>query len=172
MGDNGNAEQKASTSSTPTPTASPSSNSSGGADPTSSPTPSPSPGPAPKRHPEASDYVPSDDTKKNPDDVENKKKVAMNYVVSMFNSARADIGADYDHTGAKSPSDKHIQSTGLGTDGSVWKSALANAKREEIAGALSEITREFNWKCEDCYQDFRSEPDWVSKDDSRAKWHC
>jgi len=172
LGDNRNAEQKASTSSTPTPTASPSSNSSGGADPTSSPTPSPSPGPAPKRHPEASDYVPSDDTKKNPDDVENKKKVAMNYVVSMFNSARADIGADYDHTGAKSPSDKHIQSTGLGTDGSVWKSALANAKREEIAGALSEITREFNWKCEDCYQDFRSEPDWVSKDDSRAKWHC
>ena len=172
MGDNRNAEQKASTSSTPTPTASPSSNSSGGADPTSSPTPRPSPGPAPKRHPEASDYVPSDDTKKNPDDVENKKKVAMNYVVSMFNSARADIGADYDHTGAKSPSDKHIQSTGLGTDGSVWKSTLANAKREESAGALSEITREFNWKCEDCYQEFRSEPDWVSKDDSRAKWHC
>ena len=101
-----------------------------------------------------------------------RRKVAMNYVVSMFNSARADIGADYDHTGAKPPSDKHIQSTGLGTDGSVWKSTLANAKREEIAGALSEITREFNWKCEDCYQDFRSEPDWVSKDDSRAKWHC
>lgn len=117
-------------------------------------------------------YVPSSDTKKNPDDVQNKKKIAMNSVVSEFNASRSTIGADYDHKGAKSPSDKHIQSTGLGTDASVWKSTLANTKREEIAGALNAITREFNWKCEECYQDFKSEPDWVSKDDSRAKWDC
>lgn len=92
--------------------------------------------------------------------------------MSAFNSARADIEADYDHTGVKLPSDKHILSTRLGADGSVWKSTLANAKREEIAGAVTAITREFNWKFEDCYQDFKSEPDWVSKDDSRAKWSC
>ena len=138
----------------------------------STPNPRPAPGPAPKRHPSGKGYVPSDDTKKNPDDVENKKKIAIDHVVSTFNSARADIGADYDHTGAKPPSDKHILSTGLGTDGSEWKSTLANAKREEIEGALNAITREFNWKCEDCYQQFKSEPDWVSKDDSRSKWNC
>ncbi|WP_143225652.1 hypothetical protein [Actinomyces oris] len=138
----------------------------------STPNPRPAPGPAPKRHPSGKGYVPSDDTKKNPDDVENKKKIAIDHVVSTFNSARADIGADYDHTGAKPPSDKHILSTGLGTDSSVWKSTLANTKREEIEGALNAITREFNWKCEDCYQQFKSEPDWVSKDDSRSKWNC
>ena len=138
----------------------------------STPNPRPAPGPAPKRHPSGKAFFPSDDTKKNPDDVENKKKIAIDHVVSTFNSARADIGADYDHTGAKPPSDKHILSTGLGTDGSVWKSTLANAKREEIDGALTAITREFNWKCEDCYQQFKSEPDWVSKDDSRSKWNC
>jgi len=192
MGDNRSAEQKASapstpsaspsasstpssspsasSTSTPTPQASSSGNSSGSSKSKSAPTPRPSPGPAPKRHPSGKGYVPPDDTKQHPDDVENKKKIAIDYVVSTFNSARSDIGADYDHTGAKSPSDKHIQSTGLGTDGSVWKSTLANAKREEIAGALTAITREFNWKCEDCFQDFKSEPDWVPKDDSRAKW--
>ena len=138
----------------------------------STPNPRPAPGPAPKRHQGGKSYVPSDDKKENPDDVENRKKIAINYVVSMFNSARADIGADYDHTGANPPSDKHILSTGLGTDGSVWKSTLANAKREEIDGALTAITREFNWKCEDCFQDFRSEPDWVPSDDSRANWKC
>ena len=124
------------------------------------------------RSTETSVYTPSEDTKKNPDDVKNRKKAAMNYVLSVFRSARADIGLNYNHTRAKSPSDVHIQSTGLGTDGSVWKSTLANAKREEIAGALSEITHEFNRKYEDCLQDFRSEPDWVSRDDSRAKWYC
>lgn len=122
------------------------------------------------RSTETSVYIPSEDTKKNPDDVTNKKKVAMNHVISMFKSARADIGLNYNHTRAKSPSDVHIQSTGLGTDGSVWKSTLANAKREEIAGALSEITSAFNRKYEDCLQDFASEPDWVSEDDSRAEW--
>lgn len=138
----------------------------------STPTPRPSPGPAPKRHPSGGGYAPPDETKNKPDDVENKKKIAIDHVVSTFNSARADIGADYDHTGAKPPSDKHILSTGLGTDSSVWKSTLANTKREEIEGALNAITREFNWKCEDCYQQFKSEPDWVSKDDSRSKWNC
>ncbi len=64
----------------------------------STPNPRPAPGPAPKRHPSGKGYVPSDDTKKNPDDVENKKKIAIDHVVSTFNSARADIGADYDHT--------------------------------------------------------------------------
>lgn len=124
------------------------------------------------RSTETSVYAPSEDTKKNPDDVENRKKSAMDYVLSIFRSARADIGLNYNHTRAKPPSDVHIQSTGLGTDGSVWKSTLANAKREEIAGALSEITSAFNRKYEDCLQDFRSEPYWVSKDDSRAKWNC
>ncbi|WP_143225340.1 hypothetical protein [Actinomyces oris] len=138
----------------------------------STPTPRPSPGPAPKRHPSGAGYVPPDETKNKPDDVENKKKIAIDHVVSTFNSARAEIGADYDHTGAKPPSDKHILSTGLGTDSSVWKSTLANTKREEIEGVLNAITREFNWKCEDCYQQFKSEPDWVSKEDSRAKWKC
>lgn len=126
---------------------------------------------------ETSVYTPSEDTKKNPDDVANKKKVAMDRVLSIFSSVRADIAFDFfNHTRAKPssgvhlPSDLLIQSTGLGTDGSVWKSTLANAKREEIAGALSEITSAFNRKYEDCLQDFASEPDWVSKDDSRAEW--
>lgn len=122
------------------------------------------------RSTETSVYTPSEDTKKNPDDVKNRKKAAMNYVLSVFRSARADIGVNYNHTRAKPPSDVHIQYTGLGTDGSVWKSTLANAKREEIAGALSEITSAFNRKYEDCLQDFGSEPYWVSKDDPRAKW--
>ena len=57
----------------------------------STPNPRPAPGPAPKRHPSGKGYVPSDDTKKTPDDVENKKKIAIDHVVSTFNSARADI---------------------------------------------------------------------------------
>ena len=138
----------------------------------STPTPRPSPGPAPKRHPSGGGYVPPDETKSKPDDVENKKKIAIDHVVSTFRSARADIGADYDLTGAKSPSEKHIHSTGLGTDSSVWKSTLANTKKKEIGEVLDAITHDFNWKCEDCYQQFNSEPDWVSKEDSRAKWKC
>ena len=196
MGDNRSAEQKASAPSTPSASPSASAGSSNGSTPSSSSsptppdhvptspsdtpglcrpksngTPSPSPGPDPN-HPKPDPYVPSPNTRNNPGDVENKKKIAMDAVVSEFNSARSSIGADYDHTGAKSPSDKHIQSTGLGTDASVWKSTLANTKREEIAGALNEITREFNWNCEDCFQDPKSEPDWVPSDDVRAKWTC
>ena len=49
---------------------------------------------------------------------------------------------------------------------------ISQCEKEEIDGALTAITREFNWKCEDCYQDFKSEPDWVPSDDSRAKWRC
>ena len=113
----------------------------------------------------------SDDSKDHPGELPNEKKKAMWRVVSnYFDAARTTIGADYDHTGGQSPADKMINSTGVGKEGTVWKSTLAETKRAAVADALGAVTTAFNWARNDRYIEWSHESDWVDENDSRAKW--
>lgn len=108
--------------------------------------------------------------KKHPDDVINKKKEAMWRVIQKFDKARSEIGADFDHTGSKSPAEKFATETEIGKEGKVWKSTLAETIKGSIADAIGGVTQWFNWSRQGCYEDWDAEPKWVSKDDSRGKW--
>ncbi|WP_167150252.1 hypothetical protein [Actinomyces sp. ZJ308] len=100
----------------------------------------------------------------------NKKKEAMWRVIQKFDEARSSIGADFDHTGAKSPADKFFTETDIGKEGKVWKSTLAETIKGSIADAIGGVTQWFNWSRQDRYEDWNKEPKWVGKNDSRGKW--
>lgn len=78
------------------------------------------------------------------------------------------LGADFVDTGAASPSENLVN--GLGGDGSVWKSTLAEEMRADITGIVRKITSCLSSEKEKVSGEWSNEPDLVDGNDPRAKW--
>jgi hypothetical protein len=99
---------------------------------------------------------------------DNRKKVALRYVLDSISEAVQDLGADFIDTGATSPSESLVN--GLGGDGSVWKSALAEKMRADITETIRKITSCLSSEKEKVSGEWSNEPDLVDRNDPRAKW--
>ena len=103
--------------------------------------------------------LPSDQNNQQELEVPNAKKLSK---------AIQELGADYAETGASSPSESLV--SGLGGDGSVWKSTLADKMHDDIAGIVKRIADQFSAGEERAASQWGAEPEYVKWDDPRAKW--
>lgn len=120
------------------------------------PAPRPTPGPPPVPPPEDNSQA------------VNGKKMALEYVVGSINKAVREIGADSAETGTTPPSES--LTNGLGGDGSVWKSSLADNMHTKLAVLLRSISSYFSSEEEKITSEWHNEPQYVDKTDSRARW--
>lgn len=120
------------------------------------PEPSPSPGPDPN-------IELSEDGKQ----AVNKKKLALRIILDFLEKAVEGVGADYPETGKKAPSESLTD--GLGGDGSVWKSTLADKMHADLAGILGTISSCFSSEKEKVRTEWNNEPRYVDKTDTRAR---
>ena len=114
--------------------------------------------------PESTSYFPSPELPSR----ENRKKVALRNVLDSISEAVQDLGADFVDTGAASPSENLVN--GLGGDGSVWKSTLAEEMRADITGIVRKITSCLSSEKEKVSGEWSNEPDLVDGNDPRTKW--
>lgn len=101
-------------------------------------------------------------------EVPNEKKVAIGLVRNSLSKAIQELGGDYAETGATSPSESLV--SGLGGDGSVWKSPLADKMHTDIAAIIKRITVQYSAGKEKADSQWWSEPEYVKWDDPRATW--
>ena len=120
------------------------------------PTPSPKPGFAPTP-------PPSDDNQ-----TYNLKKSALEDVLKKADEAVTNLGANDAESGGTAKSES--LTTGLGGDGSVWKSTLAENMRQDLVGIIDSITSQTSNTRQDIYDEWYNEPTYVDKNDSRANW--
>ena len=120
------------------------------------PTPSPKPGFAPTP-------PPSDDNQ-----TYNLKKSALEDVLKKADEAVTNLGANDAESGGTAKSES--LTTGLGGDGSVWKSTLAENMRQDVVGIIDSITSQTSNTRQDIYDEWYNEPTYVDKNDSRANW--
>ena len=112
--------------------------------------------------------LPSDQNNQQELEVPNAKKAAIGIVRNTLSKAIQELGADYAETGASSPSESLV--SGLGGDGSVWKSTLADKMHDDIAGIVKRIADQFSAGEERAASQCGAEPEYVKWDDPRAKW--
>lgn len=82
--------------------------------------------------------------------------------------AESDLGADAAAYGETPKSAKLTE--GLGDDGGVWQSTLAETTREDLVGIIDAITSKVSDTYDDVDAAWSAEPDYVAEDDSRARW--
>lgn len=98
----------------------------------------------------------------------NMKKKALENVLGSIAEARRDLGADSAEMGTTPPSDSLVN--GLGGDGSVWKSSLADKIRADLSGIIKRITSCFSSQHEKVSAEWNNEPEYVDINDPRARW--
>jgi len=124
----------------------------------SEPTPSPRPLPPPIPPPgDSSQAV-------------NMKKIALDNVLHSIAEARRDLGADSAEIGTTSPSESLVN--GLGGDGSVWKSSMADKIHADLSGIIKRITSCFSSQHEKVCTERDNEPQYVDQNDPRAHWRA
>lgn len=133
------------------------------------PTPTPEPSPSPEPRPTAAPGIKPEAPPEGPDQAMNMKKVALGYVLGTVNEAVANLDADAVASGgtAKSAS----LTAGLGGDGSVWKSTLAETIRQQLVGVIDSATSQMTTTQEEIIAELDNEPTYVDKDDPRARWY-
>ena len=99
---------------------------------------------------------------------DNRKKIALRYVLDSITEATQELGADYTETGATAPSESLV--SGLGGDGSVWKSTLADKIHIDAAAIIKRITVNFSTEKEKVAAQWGNEPSLVDWYDTRADW--
>ncbi|VEG28920.1 hypothetical protein [Actinomyces howellii] len=120
------------------------------------PEPSPRPNPPPVAPPE-------DD-----DEAYNLKKFALRDVREELSYAKDELGVD---DAVETGTAKSAKLTdGLGAHGHIWHSTLSETTRTELVGIIDAITGQVSRSYDDVDDDWNAEPDYVDKDDPRAKW--
>lgn len=99
--------------------------------------------------------------------VPNLKRPAMKKVVDALKSAETDLDASPE---SGSTPKSHKLTTGLGGDGSVWKSPLANTSRDTIVNIIDGLTSEVSSTRQDVSDSHTREPRRVKESDPRATW--
>ena len=96
------------------------------------------------------------------------KKSALEDVLKKADEAVTNLGANDAESGGTAKSES--LTTGLGGDGSVWKSTLAENMRQDLVGIIDSITSQTSNTRQDIYDEWYNEPTYVDKNDSRANW--
>ncbi|CAM2750577.1 hypothetical protein ACSL103130_01015 [Actinomyces slackii] len=99
--------------------------------------------------------------------VPNLKRPAMKRVLDTLDSAEDDLDAGA--TSGMTPK-SHMLTNGLGGEGSVWKSPLAETSRTAAVGVIDKITSQVSSTRQDVSDDHSAEPEKVKETDSRATW--
>jgi hypothetical protein len=98
----------------------------------------------------------------------NMKKVAMGYVLGTVNEAIANLDADAVASGGGTAKSASLIA-GLGGDGSVWKSTLAETIRQQLVSVIDSATSQTTTTQEEIIAERDNEPTYVDKDDPRAR---
>ena len=96
------------------------------------------------------------------------RRIALRYILDSITEATQELGTDYTETGATPPSESFV--SGLGRDGSVWKSPLADQIHTDVAAIMKRITVNFFAEKEKAVDQGDNEPSLVDWYDPRADW--
>ena len=134
------------------------------------PTPTPEPSPSPEPRPTAAPGIRPEAPPEGSNQAMNMKKVAMGYVLGTVNEAIANLDADAVASGGGTAKSASLIA-GLGGDGSVWKSTLAETIRQQLVSVIDSATSQMTTTQEEIIAELDNEPTYVDKDDPRARWY-
>ena len=134
------------------------------------PTPTPEPSPSPEPRPTAAPGIRPEAPPEGSNQAMNMKKVAMGYVLGTVNEAIANLDADAVACGGGAAKSASLIA-GLGGDGSVWKSTLAETIRQQLVSVIDSATSQMTTTQEEIIAERDNEPTYVDKDDPRARWY-